>query len=674
MALKDKVVVDIQTNTKTAHANVLKYAAGIGTAVAAVAGLTKSIGDMISAYSKQEDAERKLRAALKATGGQAGMTESELKKLASQLQKTTTFGDEATIAAESLMLTFTKIGRDTFPSAIKAAQDMSTMFGQDLQSSVVQLGTALNDPIQGIGRLRRIGISFTKEQQDSIRAFVEQNDIISAQKIILQELHNEFGGVSEAMADTTSGSLKQLKNAMGDLNEIGGEAIASFLQPAVRWLADMATKAADTAKHMREIDEILQDSAKHELTPIEETQRRLKIITDEISKYQDAIEKKAYGQLGSRAVLESKIKELKVEQLRLAGRLNDQEAEMATKQEQMLRARAEMGDMSEEEIKDQAQILSNYNEMMELYYKTTKGRLDLLRKEEAKWEDRLERWKYNKDIVAEILNMLYDQDAELESQLRTQLQTNKTIEETASLVYTEGMHIARIKADEEDRIFLENEIMQGINKQTDEYEKQKDVIKEVAKEQNKMLNKASELSSMFFGTVNDYWDLYKEKLDESYQRQLDYINEIYDTEEDRAGAKMQLDEQMAEKEHQLKVRQAQWNKAAAIMDATIKGAVAVVQALTLPPPFGEIMAGVVAAITAAQIGIIAAQPIPMAEGGIVTGPTNILAGEAGPEAIIPLDRGANLGTTIIHVHGSLISERELQSYIWRTVEAKASGY
>jgi hypothetical protein len=33
----------------------------------------------------------------------------------------------------------------------------------------------------------------------------------------------------------------------------------------------------------------------------------------------------------------------------------------------------------------------------------------------------------------------------------------------------------------------------------------------------------------------------------------------------------------------------------------------------------------------------------MAEGGIVTGPTSIIAGEAGAEAIIPLDRFNDLG-------------------------------
>jgi phosphotransferase system HPr-like phosphotransfer protein len=41
----------------------------------------------------------------------------------------------------------------------------------------------------------------------------------------------------------------------------------------------------------------------------------------------------------------------------------------------------------------------------------------------------------------------------------------------------------------------------------------------------------------------------------------------------------------------------------------------------------------------------------MAEGGIVTGPTLALIGEAGPEAVVPLDRmNMNKGTTNITVN------------------------
>ena len=55
---------------------------------------------------------------------------------------------------------------------------------------------------------------------------------------------------------------------------------------------------------------------------------------------------------------------------------------------------------------------------------------------------------------------------------------------------------------------------------------------------------------------------------------------------------------------------------------------------------------------------------PMADGGIVTQPTAALIGEAGSEAVIPLDRMGGFGTTVnVNVAGSVISEGQLQSVI-----------
>lgn len=44
-------------------------------------------------------------------------------------------------------------------------------------------------------------------------------------------------------------------------------------------------------------------------------------------------------------------------------------------------------------------------------------------------------------------------------------------------------------------------------------------------------------------------------------------------------------------------------------------------------------------------------PVPAQYGGIVTAPTLVLAGERGPEAIVPLDRASNFGSTVnVHIH------------------------
>ena len=54
----------------------------------------------------------------------------------------------------------------------------------------------------------------------------------------------------------------------------------------------------------------------------------------------------------------------------------------------------------------------------------------------------------------------------------------------------------------------------------------------------------------------------------------------------------------------------------------------------------------------------------MAEGGVVSKPTIAMIGEAGAEAVIPLDRMGSMGTkVVVNVQGSVISEGQLQSVI-----------
>ena len=79
-------------------------------------------------------------------------------------------------------------------------------------------------------------------------------------------------------------------------------------------------------------------------------------------------------------------------------------------------------------------------------------------------------------------------------------------------------------------------------------------------------------------------------------------------------------------------------KAANIVTAIANTATAATAALkTPPPPVGIALAGLITATGLTQVAIISKQRL--AEGGLVTRPTNALVGEAGPEAVIPLERG-----------------------------------
>lgn len=199
------------------------------TAALSAAGLVGAMGKCIQLAKVQEDAERKLAAVIKATGGAAGLSADEIKKFAAARQNLTNFGDEATIAVAAVLATFKEIKGSVFKEALVSIQDMAAVLGGDMQGKALQLGKALNDPVKGMQALSDAGVSFTEQQKAMVNALQKSGNMLGAQKIILAELKSEFGGAAEAMADP----MVQLKNALGDL----GERIADPLIPFVRILA-----------------------------------------------------------------------------------------------------------------------------------------------------------------------------------------------------------------------------------------------------------------------------------------------------------------------------------------------------------------------------------------------------------------------------------------------------
>lgn len=216
-----------------------KVAAGFLVAGGVVAGgraIVGQLGSIISEANEAARVEAQLNAVLRSTGGVAGVTAEQVKRLASELQRQTTFGDEAIISGQNLLLTFTGIGKDVFPEATRIMLDMSAALGQDLKSSAIQLGKALNDPVQGINALRRVGVSFSEEQRKTIERLVETGNVAAAQRLILEELAREFGGSAQAQAQTFAGRMAQLGNAIGEVKE----AIGAALFPVLTRLAEFA--------------------------------------------------------------------------------------------------------------------------------------------------------------------------------------------------------------------------------------------------------------------------------------------------------------------------------------------------------------------------------------------------------------------------------------------------
>ena len=151
-------------------AGVTSKIAGMRTAYYAVIGVLTTVAavtaKVIKATAEQEAVEAQLVAVLKSTQGAAGLAKEELLDMAGAMQQASIYSDETIVKSQSLLLTFTKIGRDVFPQAEQAILDVSTAMGQDLQQTTIQIGKALQDPILGITALRRVGFSFPRRNSN----------------------------------------------------------------------------------------------------------------------------------------------------------------------------------------------------------------------------------------------------------------------------------------------------------------------------------------------------------------------------------------------------------------------------------------------------------------------------------------------------------------------------
>lgn len=192
-----------------------------GLAAAAAIGTTLAAG-IRTGYQEMQEAQKvgaQTAAVIKSTGGAAGVTRKQVEDLAGSLQGLTGVEDDAIQSGANVLLTFTKIGKETFPAATRAALDLSVAFGKDMSSASLMVGKALQDPINGVSALTRVGVSFTQQQKDQIKAMVEAGRTADAQKLILGELNKQVGGSGAAFGKTLPGQIERAKRAWEDITQ-----------------------------------------------------------------------------------------------------------------------------------------------------------------------------------------------------------------------------------------------------------------------------------------------------------------------------------------------------------------------------------------------------------------------------------------------------------------------
>jgi hypothetical protein len=204
---------------------ILKTAAGVFVGNIATKGfeqLTKAIDnsidfakESIKAYSEQEDALNKLGQALRASGDFSEEAIADFSDFATELQRTSKFGDEVVLSqlalAKALGATNTKA-----KEIVQAAAELSAVFGGSLEENVAKLGKTLSGEIGRLGQLIPQLKELTAEQ---LRAG-------EAAAIINQR----FSGSAASELDTYTGSIIASSNAFSDLQEEIGSVLVDVLR------------------------------------------------------------------------------------------------------------------------------------------------------------------------------------------------------------------------------------------------------------------------------------------------------------------------------------------------------------------------------------------------------------------------------------------------------------
>jgi len=217
------------------------------TAIAASIGAAYAImRPFAEAQAEAEQSAARLNAVLRATGHAAGLSARQINGMAEALAATTQFDDESIRNASAVMATFRNVQSSTFREGVELAADLSALLGGDLQSAVMQVGKALNEPEQGITALSRAGIQFSEVQKQQIKLFVETNQLGKAQAIVIQEMRNQFGGTAQAMNTGITKSIKDMDKAWNELQEEIGISVG----PMFTSIVNGATAAANAMRQL----------------------------------------------------------------------------------------------------------------------------------------------------------------------------------------------------------------------------------------------------------------------------------------------------------------------------------------------------------------------------------------------------------------------------------------
>ena len=195
----------------------------------AVTGAVNLLGGSLRVLGERQADAAALANGLKKLGGTTADL-NRLQAIADRLGKQTLFNQEDFDRGFTLLTSFQSIGVASYERVAKAAADVAQVTRQDVNSSLLQLAKALQDPEKGLTALARSGTQFTESQKEQIKQLVQSGQQLKAQDFILKEIEKQYGDAAAAAGSAGyAGAVDSLQESFRDFQE----RLATGVEPAV---------------------------------------------------------------------------------------------------------------------------------------------------------------------------------------------------------------------------------------------------------------------------------------------------------------------------------------------------------------------------------------------------------------------------------------------------------
>ena len=256
------------------------YFAEITAGILIARKVIKVVSNLSKAYMEQEAAITRMESALRATGSYTPVLSQELQQIASDLQLTSRFGDEATLQMVGLLQSLAKLNAEGLKATIPLVHDFAEGMGIDMNTAASLIGKTLGSTTNALSRYG-IVLDMTGTKSEKLEA-------------LTIAINDSFGGMAKAMGETYTGQIKQLQNAFGDLKEGLGFFVKEALTPMIPKIQNIiktTTTWLEAKKDMIDAYKLLGKVATEELDKISEAEATaaIKSIWAELQKIEPII-------------------------------------------------------------------------------------------------------------------------------------------------------------------------------------------------------------------------------------------------------------------------------------------------------------------------------------------------------------------------------------------------